>query len=61
MIDSPLAFPSGAYGHPGMTLRDYFAAAAMQELLARDWLGNEDGLASKAYKRPDQLVKARGE
>lgn len=61
MIDSPLAFPSGAYGHPGMTLRDYFAAAAMQELLARDWLGNEDGLVSKAYEIADLMVKARGE
>ena len=37
MIDSPLAFPSGAYGHPGMTLRDYFAAKTMQAMLGSNW------------------------
>lgn len=61
MIDGPLAFPNGAYGHPGMSLRDYFAAKAMQELLARDWLGNEAGLVSKAYEIADLMVKERGE
>ena len=68
MIDSPLAFPSGAYGHPGMTLRDYFAAQAMQasvEALFRDKPHNADRAvelaAFGAYKIADAMLKARGE
>ena len=47
---------------PGMTLRDYFAAKAMQSILAR-----EDGrftttlefVGGKAYQYADAMLKAR--
>jgi hypothetical protein len=67
------AFPATAYdenGHmaQGMTLRDYFAAKAMQnfmhnflsndlELIAtNDW---KNGLASDSYKMADAMMKER--
>jgi len=64
MIDSPLAFPSGAYGHPGMTLRDYFAAQALIGCIAQ--LDVCDGrervnAAWIAYQIADEMLKARGE
>ncbi len=48
--------------HSGMTLRDYFAAKAMQSILAR-----EDGrftttleyVGGKAYQYADAMLKAR--
>ena len=52
----------------GMTLRDYFAAQAMQSsmrnFLAKDLdltdpLGWMDGLASDAYQMADAMMKAR--
>lgn len=49
--------------HEGMTLRDYFAAAALQGFLA----GNPDadcgfeGYAHDAYKTADAMLKKRGE
>lgn len=46
----------------GMTLRDYFAAAALQGLLA-DGHGNawcNDTCSVKAYKLADAMLKARG-
>jgi hypothetical protein len=67
MIDSPLAFPNGAYGHPGMTLRDYFAAKAMQGICAgRDEAGTlvhhgYEWIASESYAIADAMLKARGE
>lgn len=54
----------------GMTLRDYFAAKAMQGMWASDtdkwqWLvGTPEGLASRAqnaYAMADAMLKARGE
>jgi ATP-dependent phosphoenolpyruvate carboxykinase len=42
----------------GMTLRDYFAAKAMQ-----GWLANtghwDSGLAERCYKRAEEMLKAR--
>ncbi len=68
MIDSPLAFPSGAYGHPGMTLRDYFAAKAMQmhgDALSGIAAGGsaewDELIARRAYETADAMLKARDE
>ncbi len=61
MIDSPLAFPNGAYGHPGMTLRDYFAAKALQGLLLDIETMEPERTAEIAYLYADAMLKARGE
>lgn len=46
-------------GH-GMTLRDYFAAAALQGCLASfELTGTLDAVASKAYAYADAMLKAR--
>ena len=56
------AFPHG-YTHSdysGMTLRDYFAAKAMQNVFMTG--GNEserDYIAEHAYKMADAMLKAR--
>ena len=61
------AFPiSGSqYRHTeGMTLRDYFAAKAMQEFL--DEVGSQSDqawfnqIAKNAYRMADTMMKARG-
>jgi len=55
----------------GMTLRDYFAAKAMQAVFPKNWdmFMNEtydtpeeviDGTASDAYELADAMMKARG-
>ena len=48
--------------YTGMTLRDYFAAKAMQGLVENaNWRGMpEDALAKEAYKLADEMLKARG-
>jgi hypothetical protein len=59
------AFPVGYNGHLGMTLRDYFASAAMQGILAGS--GEEDGfvrydadaLAEQVYVMADAMLEAR--
>jgi hypothetical protein len=63
------AFPTTQYvggisptGHSGgMTLRDYFAAKAMQGMLAEDGGGalNNKELAEFAYLISDEMLKAR--
>ena len=64
------AFPShgsmGEVAHEGMTLRDYFAAKAMQEILGSDrYMGiigvnrYEQRTAEDAYKVADAMLKAR--
>ena len=58
------AFPVGYNGHQGMTLRDYFAAKAMQGILAGDHIinhGNEPltTVAYVAYAQADAMLKAR--
>jgi hypothetical protein len=47
----------------GMTLRDYFAAKAMQGLVENaNWRGMpEDALAKESYKLADAMLKARQE
>ena len=58
------AFPShgimGEVTHEGMTLRDYFAAKAMQGLLAGSLKSVELGvIAGDCYKMADAMMKAR--
>jgi hypothetical protein len=60
------AFPShgsmGEVAHEGMTLRDYFAAKAMQGFMASPLLKVELGeyaTALNAYKVADAMLKAR--
>ena len=42
----------------GMTLRDYFAAKAMQALMPTNYI---DSNAKVAYQMADAMLKARGE
>jgi hypothetical protein len=73
------AFPTGTweydgqnnvlpYQEPGMTLRDYFAAKAMQGLMGRSWADLATGKfpenlhavwATAAYQMADAMLKAR--
>ena len=53
---------------PGMTLRDYFAAKAMQGLMGRNWshhAGTDEELidvwARSAYAVADAMLKARNQ
>lgn len=52
-------------GHKGMTLRDYFAAKAMQGLLAGLLADGMDikwqGVAEDAHRMADAMMKARDE
>jgi hypothetical protein len=77
-MDNPQAFPvwvndpeysRGGYVDGGMSLRDYFAAKALQGLMVRSW-GDQDGKvpadiytiwATSSYKLADAMLKARGE
>jgi len=64
---NPSAFPVHAKYeeetvlNEGMTLRDYFAAKAMQGLVENaNWRGMpEDALAKAAYNMADAMLKAR--
>lgn len=62
------AFPMPAHGMPesyqGMTLRDYFAAKAVQSLIPMNWgsLKNEDAIeawAKASYMVADAMLKER--
>lgn len=62
-----LAFPvQDAYSmstERGMTLRDYFAAKAMQGMLSActGWSeADQERLAKCSYKMADEMMKARG-
>lgn len=49
--------------HPGMTLRDYFAAKAMQGLMASSKMSDDctpTDVALDAYDVADAMLKARG-
>jgi len=46
----------GAYVDGGMTLRDYFAAKAMQKLMGT---ADIDDCCETAYKWADEMLKAR--
>jgi len=65
MKDEP-AFPcewAKVHHTPGMTLRDYFAAKAMQSIAVEslsESKGNAGILARNAYVIADEMLKARG-
>jgi hypothetical protein len=61
-MKNPQAFPT----HPdaplscdGMTLRDYFAAKAMQAMETRNASGTYHSRAIHAYEQADAMLKAR--
>jgi len=48
------------FPHPGMTLRDYFAANAMVAATHTDtWTGEMADLARDAYQIADAMIKER--
>jgi hypothetical protein len=58
------AFPShgsmGEVAHEGMTMRDYFAAKAMQSFATTDrMLWSNERMAAEAYDVADAMLKAR--
>jgi hypothetical protein len=68
-MNNPPAFPSSnevtlndwvSSGHSGMSLRDYFAARAMQAFLLDKRASMQDD-AIDAYKMADAMLKAREE
>lgn len=55
-----LAFPAPEWSKPGMTLRDYFAAAALQGMCAAtDRNGSCACYASEAYEFADAMMAKR--
>ena len=66
MKDGGPAFPAQHYdlaeGEHGMTLRDYFAAKAMQGFIACPHTqGEPEGIATWCYQMADAMLKARSE
>jgi hypothetical protein len=70
MNDEQQAFPDGLLNQDGMTLRDYFAAKALQAVYPKNWdmFMNETyehpeevliGAAKNAYELADAMLKAR--
>jgi hypothetical protein len=56
------AFPSADYEYTGMTLRDYFAAKAMQAFIGKIESGKEDEstmIPDAAYLMADRMLEAR--
>ena len=51
--------PGYGSGYAGMTLRDYFAAAALQGILANGGGASWDDDATHAYLCADAMLKAR--
>ena len=65
-INNEPAFPCGLASdhidplHPGMTLRDYFAAKAMQAFIGQHVdAGGDDHLAEESYSVADAMLRAR--
>jgi hypothetical protein len=52
------AFPTGT-AYAGMTLRDYFAAKAMQGMMVQIEEPNCDYIAKQVYKMADAMLAAR--
>jgi hypothetical protein len=52
------AFPN-VTGNQGMELRDYFAAKAMEAMIARSGHGYADSVVHEAYHIADLMMKAR--
>ncbi len=61
--NNPAAFPyytdRAETSQSGMTLRDYFAAAAMRGMLANPNIKPGSGLCPTAYDVADAMMKAR--
>ena len=63
---NPPAFPfvaedeSGMMINMGITMRDYFAAKAMQGFITGDYDVYPHEVAQKAYEIADEMIKARG-
>ena len=55
----PEIIPQKERDFAGMTLRDYFAAKAMQGFLAAEYAYRPDGWAKEAYEMADAMLKAR--
>jgi hypothetical protein len=57
------AFPSELFEQPGMTLRDYFAAAALQGMMGNrslvDTFSGHAIMAEKSYFLADAMIEAR--
>lgn len=51
--------PCGCYMDNGMSLRDFFAAAALAGLLAGNSFGASSNLGEMAYKHADYMLRAR--
>ena len=59
ILDPEPAFPSSK-GHPGMTLRDWFAGQALAGFLASDQpIVSYRSIAEDAYAFADAMMKAR--
>jgi hypothetical protein len=63
-MNNPPAFPNESnagniWNDKGMTLRDYFAAKAMQGLLSSDVNAPLETFAKQSYKVADAMMKAR--
>jgi hypothetical protein len=56
-MKNPSAFPTERNLTQGMTLRDYFAARAMQALIDNDGLFSE--IPTQAYALADAMMRAR--
>lgn len=58
--ENPQAFPSAiVYAEPGMTLRDYFATAALQAIAHAPDATHAYDTAERAYRFADAMLKAR--
>lgn len=56
---SELEYQDGTWNQtydPGMTLRDYFAAHAMQGMMANQWNTNYKDWADHAYQMADAML-----
>ena len=61
---NPPAFPAPDFArsstHEGMSLRDYFAAKAMQGMFSNpDYTGPINDVVTAAYQASDAMLKAR--
>lgn len=53
------AYPSGAYGEPGMSLRDWYAGLAMAALITE--YNNLGDVCEDAWRIADLMIEKRGE
>ena len=62
-IENPNAFPvldpNSGFWQPGMQLRDYFAAKAMQGIMSKYGISEEDYTPKKAYDIADAMLTER--